>query len=182
MSVLSGAEPHGELRGALLQHRLAAKMVRYCTFSCALKITLTHCFAATHSKVGNHQRQLDPLQQRRHDRVQGKLSTANSLESTVGATRVRVSLTLSGGLQRLFGYIQGHNEANVTIPMTVPVKVEVVPGEVGPLNLLRSSALAGAAKTTAGHVEGSRCLSHWKQGVFCQNTFKISFYVPKWKW
>jgi SOUL heme-binding protein len=42
-----------------------------------------------------------------------------------------MSLTLLGGLQRLFGYIQGHNEANVTIPMTVPVKVEVIPGEVG---------------------------------------------------
>lgn len=43
-----------------------------------------------------------------------------------------MSLTLLDGLQRLFGYIQGHNEANVTIPMTVPVKVEVIPGEVGP--------------------------------------------------
>ena len=110
--------------------------------------------------MGNHQRQLDPLQQRRHDRVQGKLSTANLRESTVGASRVRMSLTLLSGLQRLFGYIQGHNEANVTIPMTVPVKVEVVPGEVGPLNILRNSTLSGAAKTIAGHVGGLRCLSH----------------------
>jgi SOUL heme-binding protein len=51
-----------------------------------------------------------------------------------------MSLTSLGGLQRLFGYIQGQNEANVTIPMTVPVKVEVIPGEVG-LDFIRTLRL-----------------------------------------
>jgi hypothetical protein len=52
------------------------------------------------------------------------------------------------GFKRLFNYIQGANSKNVTIEMTVPVKVKVSPG----------------------------------QGPFCKNTFKVSFYVPKYKW
>lgn len=50
MSVVSGAEPHGKLRGALLQHRLMMKLLRHCTFGCVLDITQTRCFAARTAK------------------------------------------------------------------------------------------------------------------------------------
>jgi hypothetical protein len=68
--------------------------------------------------------------------------------ATTSVNSILYSSAVMTGFKRLFGYIQGQNEANVTIPMTVPVKVEVIPGE----------------------------------GVFCQSSFKVSFYVPKWKW
>jgi SOUL heme-binding protein len=61
-----------------------------------------------------------------------------------------MTLTVHGGVQRLFGYIQGHNEANVTIPMTVPVRVKITPGEVGSV-LLASHTVADM-----------RCLRVWQ--------------------